>query len=208
MKNFYYNKCRNKLDSIHYAVKITNDDIKSYSLKVALNEAVAMASVSALNENNHIVRYHNCWVENRKLHIVMELCNQNLKSYIMEKKSARSFDESMCKKVIHDICQALSHIHKEKIVHLDIKPDNILLSKNNRFKLTDLGLTRLTYRQKGEDIQEGDCRYMAPELLQEYFGTGDFDECKNDLTKADIFSLGATIYEFMIGQVLPKNGEK
>lgn len=49
---------------------------------------------------------------------------------------------------------------------------------------------------------------MAPELLAEYFGSGEFDNCKNDLTKADIFSLGATIYEFMIGEVLPKNGDK
>lgn len=106
---------------------------------MALNEAVAMASVSALNENNHIVRYNNCWVENNKLHIVMELCNLNLKSYISERKFAKDFDETLCKRIVHDICQALSHIHKEKIVHLDIKPDNILLSKNNKFKLVDLG---------------------------------------------------------------------
>ena len=47
----------------------------------------------------------------------------------------------------------------------------------------------------GEDIVEGDSRYMAPELLQE------LDEAGNmpDLTKADIFSLGATIFEIMTG---------
>jgi serine/threonine protein kinase len=53
----------------------------------------------------------------------------------------------------------------------------------------------LSYRVAGEEIVEGDSRYMAPELLQE------LDEFGNmpDLTKADIFSLGATIFEIMTG---------
>jgi len=117
----------------------------------------------------------------------------------------------------------LSYLHREIGVHLDIKPDNILYSFTGKYKLADLGLTRLTCRRKGEDVQEGDCRYMAPELLNDYLGEDEEDMMqiegnlnikeliryrKDDLTKADIFSLGATIYELMIGKELPKNGDK
>ena len=78
-----------------------------------------------------------------------------------------------------------------------------------------MGLSRIAYRQSGEDINEGDSRYLAPELLN--------DLCESmipDLTKADIFSFGVSIYELMtgiiraeviadiikIGDEIPKNG--
>jgi len=80
-------KCRNKLDGVNYAVKITNDSIKSTQIKFALNEVVALASVGVLKDNNYIVRYHNCFLENSKLHLVMELCQSNLKSKIPNQKT-------------------------------------------------------------------------------------------------------------------------
>lgn len=57
-------------------------------------------------------------------------------------------------------------------------------------------MSRLSYRTQGEDIIEGDSRYMAPELLKEVDDSGSLP----DLRMADIFSLGATIYELMIGK--------
>lgn len=74
--------------------------------------------------------------------------------------------------------------------------ENILLSNSGKYKLADLGLSRLKIRVANEDIMEGDSRYMAQELLQVMDDSGEYP----DLTKADIFSLGATIYEIMIGR--------
>jgi Serine/threonine protein kinase len=69
-----------------------------------------------------------------------------------------------------------------------------LYSKTHKYKIADLGLSRIAHRSNGEDINEGDCRYLAPEVLN------DFPENQlPDLTKADIFSFGATIYELMTG---------
>ena len=75
-----------------------------------------------------------------------------------------------------------------------------------------MGLSRLKLRVRGEDINEGDVRYMAPELLQEIDSNGNIP----DLTKADIYSMGITIFELMtsklapsfnpLGIELPKNG--
>lgn len=104
--------------------------------------------------------------------------------------------------MLRDITSGLKTLHSKNVVHLDIKPENILYSKSNKYKIADLGLSRLAIRVQGEDILEGDSRYLAPELLN------DFEENYTpDLTKADIFSLGATLYEVISGVSMPKNGQ-
>ena len=135
----------------------------------------------------------------------MEYCPSNLRN--IELKQTK-FSESMIRQVLRDTCMGLKHLHQRKIVHLDIKPgkqcyryiflirllvENILYSRTKKYKISDLGLSRIAERQAGEDINEGDSRYMAPELLD------DLSESLPDLTKADIFSLGMTIYELMSG---------
>ena len=67
---------------------------------------------------------------------------------------------------MHDIANALKSIHEQKIVHLDIKPENILISKG-KFKIADLGLSRILKRNYGDDILEGDARYLAKEILND-----------------------------------------
>ena len=67
---------------------------------------------------------------------------------------------------MRDICKGLKKLHKNKIVHLDIKSENILYSFSGKFKLGDLGLAcMLNNISNGEEINEGDSRYLAPELL-------------------------------------------
>lgn len=46
-------------------------------------------------------------------------------------------------------------------MHLDIKPDNILVCSNYVYKLADLGLARISKHIDNQDIEEGDCRYLA-----------------------------------------------
>lgn len=77
-------------------------------------------------------------------------------------------------------------MHENQIVHLDIKPDNILF-KDSVLKISDLGLARITKIKREGDLQEGDSRYIAKEMLN--FTPG------MDLTKADVFSLAMTIYQ-------------
>jgi len=103
----------------------------------------------------------------------MELCQGNIRSII--KNNFLRFSEGYATDILRDICKALSFIHKLNIVHLNVKPENILYSRTEKYKLADLGLARLTYKAKGENFQNGDfstsngdCRYMAPELLYDY----------------------------------------
>ena len=75
-------------------------------------------------------------------------------------------------------------------------------SFSGKFKLGDLGMARLLTKIIEEhDIPEGDCRYLAKELLND-----DPYQPIPDLTKADIFALGMTTYELIEGKELDKNG--
>lgn len=91
----------------------------------------------------------------------------------------------------------LDSIHKHGILHLDVKPENLLF-KASTLKIADFGLSRAVQIRNG-DIEEGDSRYLAKEVLNIESGV--------DLTKADIFSLGMTAYEMLTLEVLPNNGE-
>lgn len=87
-------------------------------------------------------------------------------------------------------------------MHLDIKPGNILKGKNNNYKLGDLGMARfLTRITEDINIPEGDCRYLAQELLSR-----DVLSFLPDLKKSDIFSLGITAYELITLTELEKQG--
>jgi mitogen-activated protein kinase kinase kinase 1 len=62
---------------------------------------------------------------------------------------------------LKDILIGLRYLHERKIAHLDIKPDNILVSEKGEYKLADLGLARISRNENYEDIEEGDSRYLA-----------------------------------------------
>lgn len=123
----------------------------------------------------------------------MEYCEGSLKKSIdSHRKLQKVFREQDIRRVLVDILQALSELHSIDIVHLDIKPDNILISQKGTYKLSDFGLSRRIELLCGEDITEGDSRYIPREILN----NSNADEVP-DLTKADIFSLGITIFQLI-----------
>lgn len=128
----------------------------------------------------------------------MEYCNFSLR-FLLE--TSNFFSEEQLRSILRDVASGLQALHARNVVHLDIKPENILSSQSGRFKIADLGLSRIAIRVKGEDIIEGDSRYLAPELLKEFS-----EDHLPDLKKADIFSLGIFLFELLTRQSLPTNG--
>lgn len=102
----------------------------------------------------------------------------------MNNRTIRDYE---IRKIFRDISKALYALHSNNLVHLDIKPENILESDGN-YKLGDFGLSRIAFISSYEDFDEGDARYLAPEILNVH---------DLEVTKADIFSLGLTLYEII-----------
>lgn len=88
----------------------------------------------------------------------------------------------------------MKHIHELGILHLDLKPANILLDNNERLKIGDFGLAVIEPLPDDPE-REGDREYIAPEILDGEYGR-----------PADIFSLGLIVLEMAANVVLPDNG--
>lgn len=155
-------------------------------------EAQAAASLSHPN----IVSIYDVGHDGNTHYIVMEYVDGiTLKEYIAQ-KGVLPWREAI--NIAVQICSALEQAHKNSIVHRDIKPHNILITKEGIAKVTDFGIARAvssaTITMVGSTI--GSVHYFSPEQAR----GGYIDE------KSDLYSLGITIYEMVTGRV-PFDGE-
>lgn len=100
-------------------------------------------------------------------------------------------DPSQIAKISVDICNALAYAHEKGIVHRDVKPENILLSSQDKALLTDFGIAKVRLGQKMTQtgVMLGSVPYMSPE---QFLG----EEVDH---RSDIYSLGVVMYEMLVG---------
>ncbi len=106
-----------------------------------------------------------------------------------------SIEENKALHIILQVAEALEYLHENKIVHRDIKPDNILYDGYANIKLCDLGeaIEIVENRERGiENVTCGSVQYISPEQAK---GLSDLD------TRSDIYSLGATLFHLCTGEV-------
>jgi len=203
-------KVRSRMESCFYAIKESKNQFRGVNEKDrAVKEVLALAALSTADGNPHIVRYFDSWIEDKKLFIKTELCDSNLSFYIkkyLEKETSISKIEELAIDILRQVLDGLKCLHSHNMAHLDIKPDNIFV-KGDVYKIGDFGhVVMISKKDKINDqnqflseIEDGDPKYIAREILHENH---------DNLQKADIFSLGASIYEIFMQRDLPPNGEE
>ena len=135
--------------------------------------------------NEHIIKYYDIYEENNIFNVLMEYGGDiNLKQYI-ENQKGYLIEENIIKDIILQICIGLKEIHKNNIIHRDLTPDNIFINKNNKIKIGDFGISKIS--KEYANTQIGKHHYFAPEI-----------EKRNKYNnKIDIYSLGCIIYELL-----------
>ncbi|XP_066398316.1 cysteine-rich receptor-like protein kinase 37 isoform X2 [Miscanthus floridulus] len=136
------------------------------------------------------------WAEKSERLLCLEYMPKgNLRAYLSDEFSGLGWDTRY--KIIEGICYGLHYLHKEwqlnaRIVHMDLKPANILLDNNMVVKIANFGLSRLFSEEKTWTCtisRDGTLGYMSPEYINKGLIS----------TKSDIFSLGVIIIEIVTG---------
>ena len=176
----------------YVAIKILKQDYSEDTKFVTKfrGEAQAIAGISHPN----IVGIYDVGEENGMYYIVMELVDGiTLKKYI-EEKGKLSVKEAVG--IALQIANGLEAAHSNHIIHRDIKPQNIIISREGKVKVTDFGIAKATTSQTTTSSAMGSVHYASPEQAR----GGYVDH------RSDIYSLGVTMYEMLSG-TLPFNGE-
>ncbi|XP_037033115.1 membrane-associated tyrosine- and threonine-specific cdc2-inhibitory kinase [Bradysia coprophila] len=182
-------KVRSKEDGKLYAIKKSNTPYRSeFYRERSLDE---VRNFELFSENANCVTFYKAWEQNGYLYIQLELC-ESIESHM---KDLKNVDEDFYWSVLVDILLAMKALHDRDLIHLDIKLDNILVDEDNVCKLSDFGLVTNEKKPQRRDGNEGDSRYIAPELLD-----GNFSKA------ADVFSLGVTMLELITNLELQANG--
>ena len=137
-----------------------------------------------------IVRVQDYFTENDTAYIVMEYVDgKNLKEYAKEKGGRISCDEALT--LFHPVAEALSELHKHDILHRDISPDNIMVTKEGKVTLIDLGASR----ELGDDQ-----RTMTVLLKPGYSSLEQYTSGASQGPYSDLYSFCASFYRVITGK--------
>ncbi|MBP5223009.1 MAG: Stk1 family PASTA domain-containing Ser/Thr kinase, partial [Lachnospiraceae bacterium] len=190
MSDVYKAKCH-KLNRF-VAVKVLKQEFAENENFVSKFIIEAQAAAGLMHPN--IVNVYDVGEENGIHYIVMELIEGiTLKKYI-EKKARLSYKEAVS--IAIQVSLGIEAAHNNHIIHRDIKPQNIIISKEGKVKVTDFGIAKAASSNTITSNVMGSVHYTSPEQARGGFS----DE------KSDVYSLGITMFEMLTGRV-PFNGE-
>ncbi|CAH1961346.1 unnamed protein product [Acanthoscelides obtectus] len=179
---------RSKIDGEDYALKSlnTNVSVKDKYAEITNNEKVGV--------HPNCVRFYMAWEEGVDVYLLLEHCDMSLSDLASR---TDEITEDLLLNILYDICTGLDYLHKKSLVHLDIKPANILL-KRGYFKIGDFGTVvdlNLPPTICKSTVSDGDAKYLAPEVLDGVYTPA-----------CDIFGLGISLLELAARVNLPTSG--
>jgi NIMA (never in mitosis gene a)-related kinase len=174
---------KKKATNMSYVIKVVN------VLKMGVKEradAKKECGVLAKMKHPNIVAYVESFEERGQLYIVMDYCDGGDMFEKINKQKGVHFPEEQVMDWFVELCLAIKHVHDRKILHRDLKTQNIFLTRNNIVKLGDFGIAKVL---KGTgDLAKtaiGTPYYLSPEIC----------ENKPYNNKSDVWSLGCILYE-------------
>lgn len=174
------------------AVKVLKHEFSENRNFVSKFRVEAQAAAGLMHPN--IVNVYDVGEEDNIHYIVMELVEGiTLKKYV-EKKSRLTTKEAIS--IAIQVSMGIEAAHNNHIIHRDIKPQNIMISKEGKVKVTDFGIAKAASSNTITSNVMGSVHYTSPEQARGGFS----DE------KSDIYSLGITMFEMFAGRV-PFNGD-
>ncbi|SFP58071.1 serine/threonine protein kinase [Butyrivibrio proteoclasticus] len=174
------------------AVKILKQEFSENENFVSKFRVEAQSTAGLMHPN--IVNVYDVGDEDGINYIVMELVDGiTLKKYI-EKKARLSVKEAVS--IAIQVAMGLEAAHNNNIIHRDIKPQNIMISKDGKVKVTDFGIAKAATSNTITSNVMGSVHYTSPEQAR-----GGYSDAKSD-----IYSLGITLFEMLTGRV-PFNGD-
>ena len=134
-------------------------------------------------EHPNIIKYYDFIFKKNKEIIIMEYVEGgNLKDKIEEKKV---IEENKIIDWFIEICEGIKYIHNKKIIHRNLKSNNIFLTKDNHIKIGNYGISNILYNESQSKINIGTAFYLSPEIIKG----------KSYDYKSDIWNLGIILYE-------------
>ena len=176
----------------YVAIKVLKKEYREDANFVRKFRSEAQAAAGLLNPN--IVNVYDVGEDRGLYYMVMELVEGiTLKEYI-ERKGRLSHKETIS--IAIQMCNGIGAAHAAHIIHRDIKPQNILITRDGKVKVTDFGIAKATTSNTISSNAMGSVHYTSPEQARGGFS----DE------KSDIYSIGITLFEMVTGQV-PFDGD-
>uniref|UniRef100_A0A3B5AZP2 Protein kinase domain-containing protein n=1 Tax=Stegastes partitus TaxID=144197 RepID=A0A3B5AZP2_9TELE len=185
-------KCRNTKTNNIVAVKVIRG--KECFVHSAIAEIAVLRRLQCLDSDTcSIVQWNGFFFDKENICIDFELLDQSLRDYLDGTKSRLSVGE--LRPVLHQVATALSHMHSIGIMHMDLKPDNIMVVDRHqhplKVKLIDFGMAHpISVVKQGACM--GTMYYCAPEMLL----GAPFNEC------IDVWALGLIMAELATGCIL------
>ena len=150
-----------------------------------MHEAKTIASL----KHPHIVRIYDFGLEQQNAYIVMDYALHGTLRDCHPRGSIVPLPQILS--YVKQVGAALSYTHGQKLIHRDVKPENMLLDEQHQIQLSDFGIATIVHRTESIQIQNitGTIRYMAPEQFRGY-----------PTPASDQYSLGILIYEWLCGE--------
>ena len=196
-------KVRFKLDNNIYALKIIS--------KKNSNEKYNDREIEMFQKLKHpnIIKYYGCFEDDNNIYLLIEYMENGSLTKFIGGKSRNKYNAKIPNEMVWNLflqsISGLVYIHSKKIIHRDIKPDNLLLDNNMKLKISDFGISK-TFEKK--DLNNSNTvlgiqnLYSAPETHPDTPNT--FSKYYNE--KVDIYSLGKTFQDFYY--IMEKSDDK